>query len=187
MQKVLVTGGLGYIGSHTVVELQNAGFEVVIIDNLSNSSLEVLDGIIQITGKTANCSTNGDGDKRTTIVGGSDAGSGESVADTTTPVSAKLFVPAMTNNSDNRDIRSVSNVAGDNATNAGTISASHDYFQGMLALAAPFTLKVGQNPIVTMAFDTSTAVAALDGDGCSTRGDEMQAAPPTTTITIQGQ
>ena len=51
MQKVLVTGGLGYIGSHTVVELQNAGFEVVIIDNLSNSSLEVLDGIIEITGK----------------------------------------------------------------------------------------------------------------------------------------
>ena len=52
MRKVLVTGGLGYIGSHTVVELQNAGFEVVIIDNLSNSSLEVLDGIIEITGKT---------------------------------------------------------------------------------------------------------------------------------------
>ena len=52
MQKVLVTGGLGYIGSHTVVELQNAGFKVVIIDNLSNSSLEVLDGIIEITGKT---------------------------------------------------------------------------------------------------------------------------------------
>ena len=51
MQKVLVTGGLGYIGSHTVVELQNAGFEVVIIDNLSNSSMEVLDGIIEITGK----------------------------------------------------------------------------------------------------------------------------------------
>ena len=52
MQKVLVTGGLGYIGSHTVVELQNSGFEVVIIDNLSNSSLEVLDGIIEISGKT---------------------------------------------------------------------------------------------------------------------------------------
>ena len=52
MKKVLVTGGLGYIGSHTVVELQNAGFELVIIDNLSNSSLEVLDGIIEITGKT---------------------------------------------------------------------------------------------------------------------------------------
>ena len=51
MQKVLVTGGLGYIGSHTVVELQNAGFEVVIIDNLSNSSMEVLDRIIEITEK----------------------------------------------------------------------------------------------------------------------------------------
>ena len=51
MKKVLVTGGLGYIGSHTVVELQNAGFEVVIIDNLSNSSMEVLDGIIKITEK----------------------------------------------------------------------------------------------------------------------------------------
>ena len=52
MKKVLVTGGLGYIGSHTVVELQNSGYEVVIIDNLSNSSLEVLHGIIEITGKT---------------------------------------------------------------------------------------------------------------------------------------
>ena len=48
--KILVTGGTGYIGSHTVVELQNAGFEVVIIDNLSNSNIGVLDGIEQITG-----------------------------------------------------------------------------------------------------------------------------------------
>lgn len=50
--KVLVTGGLGFIGSHTVVELQNEGFEVVIIDNLSNSSEEVLKGITAITRKT---------------------------------------------------------------------------------------------------------------------------------------
>jgi UDP-glucose 4-epimerase len=50
--KVLVTGGLGFIGSHTVVELQNEGFEVVIVDNLSNSSEEVLKGIVAITGKT---------------------------------------------------------------------------------------------------------------------------------------
>ena len=48
--KILVTGGLGYIGSHVVVELQNNGFEVVIIDDLSNSSLGVLDRIIGITG-----------------------------------------------------------------------------------------------------------------------------------------
>ena len=47
--KILVTGGLGFIGSHTVVELQNEGFEVVIIDDLSNSSLDVLEGIIAIT------------------------------------------------------------------------------------------------------------------------------------------
>ena len=49
--KILVTGGLGFIGSHTVVELQNEGFEVVIVDNLSNTSLKVLDGIEAITGK----------------------------------------------------------------------------------------------------------------------------------------
>lgn len=49
--KVLVTGGLGFIGSHTVVELQNEGFEVVIIDNLSNSSENVLDGIVAVSGK----------------------------------------------------------------------------------------------------------------------------------------
>lgn len=49
-QKILVTGGTGYIGSHTVVELQAAGYEVVIIDNLSNSNIEVLDGIEEISG-----------------------------------------------------------------------------------------------------------------------------------------
>ena len=50
MKKIVVTGGLGYIGSHTVVALQLAGFEVVIIDNLSNSSLDVLRGIETISG-----------------------------------------------------------------------------------------------------------------------------------------
>ncbi|HZL10178.1 MAG TPA: UDP-glucose 4-epimerase GalE [Prolixibacteraceae bacterium] len=50
MKQILVTGGTGYIGSHTAVELQNAGYEVIIVDNLSNSSLEVLDGIEKITG-----------------------------------------------------------------------------------------------------------------------------------------
>jgi UDP-glucose 4-epimerase len=49
--KILVTGGLGFIGSHTVVELQNQGFEVVIIDDLSNSSEEVLNGIVAISNK----------------------------------------------------------------------------------------------------------------------------------------
>ena len=48
--RILVTGGTGYIGSHTVVELQQAGYPVVIIDNLSNSNREVLDGIERITG-----------------------------------------------------------------------------------------------------------------------------------------
>jgi UDP-glucose 4-epimerase len=50
MKKILVTGGLGFIGSHTVVELQNEGFNVVIIDNLSNSKVEVLKQITEITG-----------------------------------------------------------------------------------------------------------------------------------------
>ena len=50
MKKILVTGGLGYIGSHVVVELQNNGFEVLILDNLSNSSIEVLNRIFEITG-----------------------------------------------------------------------------------------------------------------------------------------
>lgn len=49
--KIAVTGGLGFIGSHTVVELQKEGFDVVAIDNLSNSSIEVLEGIERITGK----------------------------------------------------------------------------------------------------------------------------------------
>ena len=48
--KILVTGGAGYIGSHTTVELQNAGYEVVIVDNLSNSNADMIDGIERITG-----------------------------------------------------------------------------------------------------------------------------------------
>ncbi|MEL1243605.1 UDP-glucose 4-epimerase GalE [Flavobacterium sp. DGU11] len=49
--KILVTGGLGFIGSHTVVELQNEGFDVVVIDDLSNAEERVVDGIAAITGK----------------------------------------------------------------------------------------------------------------------------------------
>lgn len=49
-KQILVTGGLGYIGSHTVVELFNAGYEPIIIDNLSNSTLDVLDSIAEIIG-----------------------------------------------------------------------------------------------------------------------------------------
>jgi UDP-glucose 4-epimerase len=50
MKKILVTGGLGYIGSHVVVELQEQGYEVIIIDNLSNTSIDVLHNISSITG-----------------------------------------------------------------------------------------------------------------------------------------
>ena len=49
-QTILVTGGTGFIGSHTTVELQQAGYDVVIVDNLSNSKVEVIDGIEKITG-----------------------------------------------------------------------------------------------------------------------------------------
>ena len=49
-QTILVTGGTGFIGSHTTVELQNAGYKVVIVDNLSNSNEKVVDGIEKITG-----------------------------------------------------------------------------------------------------------------------------------------
>ena len=48
---VVVTGGTGFIGSHTAVELMQAGYEVLIIDDLSNSRIEVLDGIEKITGR----------------------------------------------------------------------------------------------------------------------------------------
>lgn len=51
MARVLVTGGMGYIGSHTVVELNRSGHEVFIVDDLSNSSISVLDGIEKITGQ----------------------------------------------------------------------------------------------------------------------------------------
>ena len=51
MKKILVTGGAGYIGTHTLVELLNAGFEVVVLDNFSNSKPEALENVKKITGK----------------------------------------------------------------------------------------------------------------------------------------
>lgn len=51
MSRILVTGGTGYIGSHTTVELMQQGFDVTIVDNLSNSSIDVLDGIAAIVGR----------------------------------------------------------------------------------------------------------------------------------------
>ena len=51
MKRVLITGAAGYIGSHTIVELVNAGYDVVGVDNFSNSSATVLDGIEKIVGK----------------------------------------------------------------------------------------------------------------------------------------
>ena len=52
MKKILVTGGLGYIGSHTVVELQSSGYDVVVIDNLDNAKEEVKDRIVSISGRS---------------------------------------------------------------------------------------------------------------------------------------
>lgn len=51
---ILVTGGAGFIGSHTVVELQNAGYDVVVLDNLSNSSEKSLERVQKITGNRLN-------------------------------------------------------------------------------------------------------------------------------------
>ncbi|HBZ33789.1 MAG TPA: UDP-glucose 4-epimerase GalE, partial [Bacteroidales bacterium] len=51
MARILVTGGTGYIGSHTTVELMQAGYDVTIVDNLMNSNIDVLDGIAAIVGR----------------------------------------------------------------------------------------------------------------------------------------
>jgi UDP-glucose 4-epimerase len=67
-QKILVTGGAGYIGSHTVVELLGAGYEVVILDNLCNSSGEVLGRIRELTGKTVR-QVEGDINDRSLVAG----------------------------------------------------------------------------------------------------------------------
>ena len=53
--KILVTGGTGFIGSHTCVELLDAGYDVVIVDNLSNSKKEVVSYIVKIKGKKVAC------------------------------------------------------------------------------------------------------------------------------------
>ena len=71
--KILVTGGTGYIGSHTVVVLQQEGYEVVIVDNLSNSSARVIERIEMITGKKP--------DMRLAVVDGQGGGIGKAIVE----------------------------------------------------------------------------------------------------------
>jgi len=141
----------------------------------------------QITGKTTSCSTAGDGTAATSV--SSSANSGASEASTTAPVSSKLFAPAMSDQALYRMIRSVDDAAGSNPTAGGTIEAADLFFQSVGALAKPYILKPGQIPTVTMAFATTTAVAARNEGACADGGAdaEMQANAPTATLTLQGQ
>lgn len=139
---------------------------------------------IQITGSTSSCVTNGDGSKETNISNA--RGGGDSKA-SGTPVSSKLWVPAMTGQ--DASVRSVSDTTGSNAQVNGTMLDSHLFFQSIMTLSKPYTLKPGQIPTVTMAFDTQSALAARSEGNCANGGSdtEMQAAAPTATLTIQGQ
>jgi len=140
----------------------------------------------QITGSTASCVTNGDGAKTTNI--SNDTGGGPSKA-SGTPVSSKLFAPAMSDQSAYRAIRSVSDAAGSNPEDGGTLDADHLFFQSVGPLDTPYILKPGQIPTVTMAFATTTAVAARVEGNCANGGSdtEMQANAPSATLTLQGQ
>ena len=139
----------------------------------------------QITGSTALCSTAGDGAKTTNV--GDDTGRGASAPNTTTPVSSKLWVPAMNNQSAHRGIRSVSDAAGSNPEPGGTLDADHLFFQNVGALAKPYVLKPGQIPTVTMSFGTLNALHAKTQGDCAASGNEMSAYYPDTSLTIQGQ
>jgi hypothetical protein len=141
---------------------------------------------IQITGSTASCSTAGDGALTANITSGNNTGNGASQANTTTPVSSKLFVPAMTGQL--ASIRSVSDVAGSSPQVNGTIIAAHEYFQTIGSIGS-YVLKPGQIPTVTMAFGTQQALAAKAEGNCANGGSdaEMQAAAPVATLTLQGQ
>ena len=147
----------------------------------------------QITGLTRDvntgaisCVTDGDGAATTKI--SDSVGSGASKA-SGTPVSSKLFAPAMNDQALYRMIRSVDDAAGSNPTAGGTIEAADLFFQSVGPLDTPYILKPGQIPTVTMAFETSTAVAARNHSACADGGTdaEMQANAPTATLSLQGQ
>ena len=140
----------------------------------------------QITGQTLTCITGGDGALTTKT--DDSVGSGASKA-SGTPVSSKLFAPAMNDQALYRMIRSVDDAAGSNPTAGGTIEEADLFFQSVGPLDTPYILKPGQIPTVTMAFETSTAVAARNHSACADGGTdaEMQANAPTATLTLQGQ
>ena len=116
-----------------------------------------------------------------------DTGGGPSKA-SGTPVSSKLFAPAMSDQSAYRTIRSVDDAAGSNPQDGGTIDANDLFFQTVGTIGS-YVLKPGQIPTVTMAFGTQEALAGRSEGNCANGGSdtEMQAAAPTATLTLQGQ
>ena len=73
-EKILVTGGTGFIGSHTVVELQNSGYEVIVVDNLSNSKEEVIDYVLKTKEVVSLSEVIMVGDRKFDILGAKHAG-----------------------------------------------------------------------------------------------------------------
>ena len=140
----------------------------------------------QITGQTLTCITGGDGALTTKT--DDSVGSGTSNVGLATPVSSKLFVPAMAGRAGTANLRSVSDVAGSNPQVNGTIIVSHEFFQTIGSIGS-YVLKPGQIPTVTMAFGTQSALAARNQSACAdSDGDaEMQAAEPVAILTLQGQ
>jgi hypothetical protein len=141
----------------------------------------VLSRAMTITGKA------GTGGKCTTKAGtnGSLSSAGAVGALNGTPGSAILFVPFFPQNTAIYSMMEGSDANGENLATLATVRNTDTHFRSRNALTVPYTSTAGSSPTVFLAFDTSIAVNEVNDASCTDAG--LQAAPPTVTITVQGQ
>ena len=141
----------------------------------------VLSRAMTITGKA------GTGGKCTTIAGtnGSLSSAGAIGALNGTPGSAILFVPFFSQDTTNYSMMEGSDANGGNLAPLASVRSTDTHFRSRNALTVPYIPVAGSSPTVFLAFDTSIAVNEVNDASCSDAG--LQAAPPTVTITVQGQ
>jgi|TARA_B110000285_G_C15093126_1_gene600284 hypothetical protein len=148
-------------------------FGLATVGKTYNVIQTTMDRSIVITGDSGNCTTSGgNGTLTTNATGG-----------TGTAASKTLYVPLLAQNDTYIAINGVQSSDGSGSQDeAGAITTGHNYFESRNVLTAPFTLKPGGIPTVSVAFSTATAVTHADNGTCGNAA--MYATPPTVTITI---
>ena len=187
LNPVNITSGSGATADIAAVE---AGATAATVANFAKATVgktythvqTILSRAMQITGQAGECYTKTGANGALNNAGATGWDKDDSGAVTQ---SATLYVPFFSQDTTNYSMMEGSDENGENLASNATVRNTDTHFRSRNALTVPYTPVAGSSPTVFLAFDTSIAVNELNDGSCSDRG--LQAAPPTVTITVQGQ